>query len=164
MIQRRQLIPPLTLHLPEGRIARAWDFKQKKSLVIAFLDANCESCESFLQGLVGRSDQLAAKEAVVLAAFLQQPAQRLTDALPPGVLAGTEMTGRAARAFIGKDALTAQGLARPAVFVTDRYGEVAEAWLAEGHQFPAAGEILTCLTQVEIACEECTVPHWPVES
>jgi len=30
------LIPPVTARTAEGRIVRAWDYKQKRNLVIAF--------------------------------------------------------------------------------------------------------------------------------
>jgi hypothetical protein len=37
-------------------------------------------------------------------------------------------------------------------------------WLAMDHKFPAVGEILACLHQIEIACEECYPPHCPPEA
>ena len=64
MLHTRQLIPPLTLHAPDGRTLRAWDFKQKKNLVIAFLDADCISCEEFVRRLAARASDLREKEAV----------------------------------------------------------------------------------------------------
>ena len=47
MLRTGRLIPPLTLRTPDGRVVRAWDFEQKKNLVIAFLDAECAPCEDF---------------------------------------------------------------------------------------------------------------------
>jgi hypothetical protein len=164
MLPLRQLIPPLTMRLPDGRITRAWDFKQKKSLVIAFLDADCESCAEFLQRIAAQSVELRENDGVVLAPFLAAPPRILTDRLPEGVFAGTDSSGRAVRAFLGGGALSPRGLANPAVFVADRYGEMAAQWHVASHIFPAVGEILTCLHQLEIACEECTSPLWLAES
>jgi hypothetical protein len=163
MLYTRQLIPPLTLHVPDGRTVRAWDFKQKKNLVIAFLDVGCAPCEDFVHKLAERGGDLRAKEAVALAVFIEVPPQGLTEALPPEIFAGSDVSGRAARAFLGEDALSPTGLGRRGIFVTDRYGELAGHWLATGHEFPPLGEILACLNQLEIACEECSSPQWPSE-
>ncbi len=163
MLDARQLIPPLTLHLPDGRTVRAWDYKQKKHLVIAFLDANCPSCGSFLRRLAEQGGDLRAKNAVALAVFLEPPSPGLTETLPTEVIVGSEMSGRAARAFLGPDALSSSGLGYCGVFVTDRYGELSARWLVAGHAFPAVGEILGSIDQLEIACEECSSPHWPID-
>jgi AhpC/TSA family len=160
MLRTRELIPPLTMRLPDGHTIRAWDFKHKKSLVIVFLDANCGACEGFLKNLAEYAAALRAKDAVVLVAFLEAPSRRLTDTLAEGVSAGTDVSGRAARAFLGDDALSSAGLKQPGVFVTDRYGELAAQWMATAHAFPAVGEILACLGQIEIVCEECGPPDW----
>ena len=76
MLRNRQLVPPLTIHTPDGRTVRAWDYKQKKNLVIAFLDTDCAPCEEFLRALVASAAALREKEAVALIVFLEQPARR----------------------------------------------------------------------------------------
>lgn len=164
MLRTRQLIPPLTLHTPDGRTLRAWDFKQKKNVVIAFLDASCARCEEFAQRLAAQAVAFRAKEAVALLAYLEPPAAGMADSLPAGVFSGADMPGRAAHAFLGEEALSAQGLDRRGVFVADRYGELSAQWVFEGHQFPGIPEILSSLDQMEIACEECSVPEWPAEN
>src|ERR1700683_4055792 len=163
MLPTRQLIPPLTLHVPDGSTVRAWDFKQKKNLVIAFLDAGCAPCEDFLRRLAERVGDLRATQAVALAAFLEVPPQGLTEGLPSEVIAGSDVSGRAVRAFLGEDALSPRELGRRGIFVTDRYGELADQWPATGHDFPPPGAILACLNQLEIACEECSSPRWASE-
>jgi peroxiredoxin len=163
MLPLRQLIPPLTMRLPDGRIIRAWDFKQKKSLVVAFLDTDCDSCAEFLQRMAAQADEFRANSAVLLAAFLEAPPEKLTNRLPEGVFAGSDPSGHAARAFLGNDLLSPHGLANPAVFVADRYGELAAQWLVAQHAFPAVGEIFASVHQLEIACEECTSPLWQSE-
>lgn len=164
MLRTRQLIPPLTLHTPDGRTLRAWDFKQKKNVVIAFLDAGCPRCEEFAQRLAAQAVAFRAKEAAALLAYLEPPPAGMSDSLPAGIFSGADMSGRAARAFLGEEALSTQGLDRRGVFVADRYGELSAQWVFEGHQFPGIPEILSSLDQMEIACDECSVPEWPAEN
>ncbi len=56
MLRVRQLIPPLTLCTASGSVVHVWDFKQKKNLVITFLDDGCcPSCEQFIRNLIKRA-------------------------------------------------------------------------------------------------------------
>jgi hypothetical protein len=163
VLRKRQLIPPLSIHTSDGRIARAWDYKQKKNLVIAFLDATCGPCEEFLRVLVSNAAALREKEAVALIVFLEQPARQITDGLPAEIIVGSDMPGRSARAFLGEDAFSARGFVRGGVFVTDRYGELSAQWAIERHKFPQIEEILSALDYVQMACEGCGTPLWPAE-
>ena len=164
MLRTRQLIPPLSLHTPDGRTIRAWDFKQKKNLVIAFLDTDCELCADFLRQLAARAEDLREKETVTLAVFLTPPPAVLTDSLPKEIVAGCDMSGYGARAYLGDDAFSAHGLVRRGVFVADRYGELFAQWPITAHKFPALEEIISSLNQIEMACEECSAPAWLAES
>ena len=163
MLRNRQLVPPLTIHTPDGRTVRAWDYKQRKNLVIAFLDTDCGPCEEFLRALVTNAAELRDKAAVALVVFLEQPARRVTDSLPPGIIVGADMPGNSARAFLGEDAFASRGFVRGGVFVTDRYGELFAQWTIERHKFPAIAEILAALDHVEIACDECSAPLWTAD-
>jgi len=163
LLSNRQLVPPLTIHTPDGRTVRAWDYKQKKNLVIAFLDTDCGPCEEFLRALVANAAELRDKAAVALIVFLEQPARRVTDSLPPGIIVGADMPGNSARAFLGEDAFASRGFVRGGVFVTDRYGELFAQWTIERHKFPAIAEILAALDHVEIACDECSAPLWTAD-
>ena len=164
MLRTRQLIPPLSVHAPDGRTIRAWDFKQKKNLVIAFLDTDCELCADFLRKLAARAADLREKETVALAVFLTPPPAVLTDSLPKEIVAGCDMSGYGARAYLGDDAFSARGLVRRGVFVADRYGELFAQWPITAHKFPALEEIISSLNQIEMACEECSAPAWLAES
>jgi hypothetical protein len=163
VLRKRQLVPPLTIHTPDGRTVRAWDYKQKKNLVIAFLDTDCAPCEEFLRTLVANAAALQEKDAVALVVFLEQPARRVTDSLPPGIIVGADMPGNSARAFLGEDAFASRGFVRGGVFVTDRYGELFAQWVIERHKFPAIAEIFAALNYVEMACDECSTPLWAAE-
>jgi hypothetical protein len=161
----RQLIPPLTAHTPDGRTIRAWDFKQKKNLVIAFLHAGCARCEDFLKTLVAGAKDFAEQEAVALIVFAEAPSARLAEMLPPQILAAADMSGRSQRAFLGNDVFAPGGQTSLGVFVTDRFGELYAQWVARSEaELPGAGEILGWLGQIQVACEECGAPHWPAES
>lgn len=160
MLPLRQLIPPLSIHAPDGRTIRAWDFKQKNSLVIAFLDSGCDSCADFLRRIAAHPPELREKNAVVMAAFLDSPPPILYEPLPKAILCGADFSARSARAFLGPDALAPTGLRLRGVFVTDRYGELFSQWILPAHEFPPVSALLSSLTQIEIACEECTHPAW----
>lgn len=164
MLRARQLIPPLNLHTPDGRTVRAWDFKQKKNLVIAFLDLDCAPCEEFFRRLAARAADFREKEAVALAAFLSPPPERLVHALPEEIIAGADVSGRGARAYLEEDAFASRGLARTGVFVADRYGELFAQWVSAAHKFPPMEEIIGLLDYTGMACDECSVPQWPADA
>jgi len=162
VLSTRQLIPPLTARTLAGEMVRAWDFKQKKNLVIAFLDAAHPGSENFLERLVARAGEIAEQEAVALIAFSQATPATLLVHLPAEIVVATDMSGRAARAFLGEDAFGSTGQQRFGVFVADRYGELYAQWIiSSGGALPGAGEVLGWLRQIELACEECGVSHWP---
>ena len=158
----RKLIPPLTLRQTDGRLVHAWDFKQKKNLVIALLDENCSQCENFIRDLANQASDLREQEAIILLAFLGEPQQSLRDILSDEFSAGAASAPHL-RQFLGEDATSAERLSRRGVFVTDRYGEISSMWITQGHDFPRIEQILSALNLVEIACEECEVPFWPVD-
>lgn len=162
MLHTRQLIPPLTLTDPQGHETQAWDFKQTKNLVIAFVHPDCALCERFVRSLIERARMLEEKEAVVLLAFTREPVSPLSS-WPAVFIAGVDPSGRSTKAFLGEEESTARAANGLGVFVTDRYGEISSRWPVVAHNFPTTKEILSALDSVEIACEECYVPHWPVE-
>ncbi len=163
MLRTHKLIPPFSIHTPDGRTARAWDYKQKKNLVIAFLDLECAPCAEFLKSLVLRAGELREKESVALLVFPQQPSRQITDSLPAEIIIGSDMPGRAAREFLGDDAFSASGFVRGGVFVTDRYGELSAQWQIERHKFPGIAEIMSALDYVQMACDACATPLWQAE-
>jgi hypothetical protein len=164
MLRTRQLIPPLNLHTPDGRTVRAWDFKQKKNLVIAFLDLECAPCEEFFRALAVRAAELREKEAVALIAFLSPLPERLSNSLPEETIAGADISGRGARAYLGDDAFASRGLAHTGAFVADRYGELFAQWISGAHKFPPMEEVFSWVEYLGMACDECSVPEWPADA
>jgi hypothetical protein len=164
MLPLRQLVPPLTLRTTAGRVVRGWDFKQKKNLVIAFLHAGCARCEEFVRCLADGAAELAERDAVALVVLPEAASGALAEALPPAILLGTELSGRAARAYLGEEAFSPNGQERVGVFVADRYGELSAQWVAASEEgLPAFADLLRRLTQIEIVCEGCGVSEWPRE-
>jgi len=164
MLRTRQLIPPLNLHTPEGAKVRVWDFKQKKNLLIAFLNVECALCEDFLRRVAARGSELRERETVALIAFLAPPPRAIADALPKEIIVGCDMPGSGARAYLGEDAFAARGLVGGGVFVADRYGELAARWSLAGHKFPALEDIFSAIDCVQMACDACAAPAWPMDS
>lgn len=164
MLRLRELIPPLTLHALDGRSVHAWDFKQKKNLVIVFLHSGCAPCEEFLRQVIAGAAAWRSNGAVILAAFLYAPSRALADFLPENVVVGVDASGRGANAYLGRDPLTPAGEGRLGVFVTDRYGELAaQCDVGPRHEFPATGAIVSQLERVEIACDEYSTPLWRMD-
>ncbi len=163
MLKARQQIPPLTARTPAGQTIRAWDFRQKKNLVVAFLHAGCRRCKDFLEKISARSKDLAEREAIALIIFAEVPPARVIENLPPQIIVATDMTGHSQRAYLGDDAFGTAGQ-HLGVFVADRYGELYAQWLArEEQRLAGMGELLSWLAQIELACEECGVSHWPAD-
>jgi hypothetical protein len=164
MLRAREIIPPLTLHALDGRTVRAWDFKQKKNLVIFVLHAGCTPCEDYLRRIAADSAVWKENGAVVLVALLGSPSRAATDFLPDNVIVGLDPSGRAANAYLGRDTLAPAGDARLGVFVTDRYGELIVQWeVAASHEFPALGKLRAHLERIEMVCDECSTPLWRVD-
>jgi len=146
------MIPPLTLHSTNGRTIRAWDFKQKKNLIIAFLHSDCRDCEAFLRNLSAANSLWKANDAVILAATLAQPSRNLSDAQTDSIIVGIDPTARAAIAYIGKDSPGATDLLKLGVFAADRYSELIARWdIPANHNFPEAAAIASILEQTDLA-------------
>ncbi len=160
MLTVHQIIPPLTARTPEGRIVQAWDYKQKRSLAILFLHAECRPCEDYFARLLKLAAALAENDSVLLAIFPSTPAISHFEHLPKPIVIATDVSGRSQRTYLGDESF-AGPLPQLGVFLTDRYGELKAQWLArEADGLPAAEEILSWLAQIQVACEECGTPHW----
>ncbi len=162
MLKTRQLVPALTARTPSGQTIRVWDYKQKKNLIIAFLHVGCAPCAAFLSKLAACAADLAEREAVAMAVFAEGPPA--LENLPAQVVVAADMSGRSQRSYLGEEAFGLGGLERVGVFVADRYGELYAQWVArDDNGLPGAGELLGWLGQIQVACEECGISHWPAE-
>jgi peroxiredoxin len=159
MLTLRQLVPPLTVRTPAGGTVRAWDYKQKKSLLIAFLHADCPLCQAFAARVASRSGEFIERDSVALLVSLGSPRWGV-DASAPVVLA-SDTNGRAAQEYLGTDVFGPQGLARVGLFITDRYGELFAQWEArDADGLPPLVDALKWLTHTQMLCEDCNTPQW----
>jgi AhpC/TSA family len=148
----RQVIPPVTARTAEGRIVRAWDYKQKRPLVIAFLHSDCPHCAAWLEQLAASAVEIAEREAVALVIYAEPPPRKAAE-LGPLLIAASDATGHSNRAFLGREAFGPAGLDRVGAFVTDRYGELFGQWIArDAVDLPARNEILDTLSVIQIIC------------
>ncbi|MFZ0213642.1 MAG: hypothetical protein WBE20_13775 [Candidatus Acidiferrales bacterium] len=163
-IRLRHQIPALTLRTFDGRSVSAWDFKQKRNRVIAFLHADSPASWKFVHDIVAHAADWKGKDAIGLIVFSKPPASNLPGTLPPEVITGTDATGRSLLRYLGDEAMGPGGSARQGVFVADRYGELYAKWIfASNGEPPSISAILKSLEQIEIACEECEPSTWPLE-
>jgi peroxiredoxin len=162
MLKFHQLIPPLTARAADGRVVQAWDYKQKYSLAVVFLHADCRRCAEYLERLRESAAELKEREAVALVVFSETPPAGAN--FPAQILVAADVSGKSQRAFLGEDAFGPTGQALLGVFVTDRYGELRAQWTGQhGEALPQPGEILSVLSQVQMACEECSPPEWKLD-
>jgi hypothetical protein len=148
----RQLIPALTARTADGNVVRAWDFKQKRNLVVAFLHADCVRCDAWLAQLATRAAELSEREAVGLVIYAETP-PRTSESLASPLIAATDSTGRSQQAFLGREAFGPAGLDRVGAFVTDRYGELYGEWFArDASELPALDEVVSTLWQIQVVC------------
>ncbi len=152
VLRTRQLIPPITARAADGAIVRAWDYKQKRNLVIVFVHADCANCEVWLVQLAARASDLSEREAVGLIIYSEAPL-RAAENPPTPLIAAADVTGHSQRTFLGRDAFASSGLARVGAFVADRYGELHAQWIArDADELPDPDAILTALWQIQVAC------------
>jgi hypothetical protein len=160
MLTLRHLIPPLTARTLAGDVVRAWDYKQKKSLLVAFLHAGCTQCAALAARIVARSAELIELDSAALVVSLEEPRWGVSAVAP--VIFATDTAGRAAREYLGQDVFTSQGLSRVGLFVADRYGELFAQWEGrDAGDLPPLADALKWLAHTQIICEECGTPQWP---
>ena len=157
MLKLRQMIPPIAVRATDGHTLRSDDFKQKRSLLLAFLHSDCAACEQYLARLATRAAELAERDATALVIFSAPPPLSLAN-LPREVMVAADVSGHSQRAFLGDEAFgTARrpGSAGVGVFVTDRYGELCAQWHGPTDDaLPSVGDALSCLAQAQTTCGE----------
>jgi hypothetical protein len=151
MLTLRQLVPPLTVRTPAGDTIRAWDYKQKKSLLIAFLHAECPLCQAFAARLVSRSDEFRERDSAALLISVEPP--RWGAEPTSHVVFGVDRNGRSAQEYLGSDAFGPMGLSHVALFIADRYGELYAQWESrDADGLPPLVDALKWLTHTQLGC------------
>lgn len=158
--RRGTRLPDLALSAISGETLQLSECRGRRNLALILAgDSWAAARLELLPDLARSYAEITAQEAQVLAvvADAREQARSLAAQFPYPLLLDPE--SRAHRALAGFDA---DGRPAPAVYVTDRYGEVFAAFrAAEGRPLPDAGEILKWLEFVNIQCEECFPPEWP---
>ena len=144
---------PFTLPSHRGEV-RTRDFKQRRNLVLVFQHPDCPICDATLQALAERYPEYRDLDAEVIAVRPAEPAPELDERLPFPV--AWDEHGDVFDAYAGRDM---EGRPVPAVYVADRYGELAFA--SEGAHGPEiATDVLELLRFVAHSCPECNTPAW----
>lgn len=115
----------------------------------------------FLLELNAHQQELAENEASILAivAGSQQHARELKQSLHLNSQVLADVDGRVHRST---GAMDQAGHILPAVFVTDRFGEVFASYrTGEGESLPGAAEILSWIEFINRQCPECGPLEWP---
>lgn len=143
-----------------GRSFQLSDYRGRANLVVILGDERPEAAK-LMSDAANHYAEIKNEEAEVLAIL---PAERLAaDAkqrlkLPYPVLADGQ--GRIHRKLGAADA---QGHECPAVYVTDRFGEVFGVYRTlDGQRLPSIADILNWLEFVNAQCPECEPPEWPI--
>lgn len=152
VLKEHDLLPVFELKTIDGKSISPIDYKEKKNMVFLFFDAECSSCIDFLDEVEKRYNDYKEEEAEVFA-IGEGPKDHLVDVIgemdyPFPVL--IDKNGTVMSRFTDET---------PAVFVTDRFGEIR--MIFKGEHLPDQQKILDNLDLYELECPECGVPTWP---
>lgn len=152
-----ELMRDFTLPATDGTPVRLSALRGQSSLVVVF--AGGPPLPGALQPLLAASHAFEVEDArlaVVVAAPLAG-ARRFASG-QQGTITVLADAGAAAHRQAGADDNS------PAVYVTDRFGEIFMEWrTAAGDALPAVPEVTRTLRQISLLCPECGFPEWPVE-
>ena len=114
---------------------------------------------SLLQTINSYHRQLAKSEAriLILVAGTQQQAFELKTGLRPGIEILADSDGRVHRAM---GAVDRSGQIAPALFITDRFGEVFADYRLRKEP-PSPDQILNWIDFIDRQCPECGPLEWP---
>ena len=149
------------IELPSvGSKVALFDFRGRANLVLFAADDRGPTA-TLAARLGDQYAQIKNEDAVVLLIVQDshEAAARMTKdlKLPYPVL--IDRDGRVHRELGAADA---EGKARAAVYITDRFGEVFSVYRTrDGMDLPSLEEIVRMLEFVNSQCPECGVPEWP---
>jgi peroxiredoxin len=147
-----ELIPDFRLPAARGGSLGPWDFKQRRNLVILFHHGlGCDPCRALLRELRRRYPAISAQQAEVLAVS-PDPPEELAKVAETEDIPFPLLSDRGARVL--DNYRPEGGPSLPAVFVTDRYGALAQAFSGEGHRLDLDG-VIEELAFIQCRCPEC---------
>lgn len=162
-----QLIPNFRLPAVnrDGQVG-SWDYKQHRNLVLIFFrSAQCRRCQELLRAIAEHYRDYKQKEAQVLAISTDEIGRlcRLARdlALPFPILSDGD--GRVTSLYRKHTPGISEAAVEAAILVADRWGAIFTSKTVEkDHDLPAEAEIREWLEFIELQCEECFPPEWPL--
>jgi peroxiredoxin len=149
-LKEHSLLPVFELESTEGEKFSPQQFKEKENLVVVLFDTQCIDCVNFLKELADNYQDYKDEETEILAIGMGTMDElkkiKHDNHLPYPLL-------------FDKDAhiIGTYAESSPAVYVTDRFGEIR---YASYEHFPEQQDVLNQLGLVELECPECGVPTW----
>jgi peroxiredoxin len=132
-----------------------------RSNMVLVLAGESEGVVGFLAGLQEHQAELAENEArvLIILAGSQQHASDLKQSLHLNFEVLADKDGHVHRLLGATDPV---GHICPAVFITDRFGEVFAAYsVGRDKLLPGSEEILSWIDLINRQCPECAPPEWP---
>ncbi len=157
---RGDVIRDFELISSQGHPVLLSEYRGRRNLVLV-LAGNSDSANSLLSELVQYQPQLAGNEARALAVVpgTRERAYQLKHALHLNFVL---LADEDRRVHLSMGTADQAGHVLPAVFVTDRFGEVFAAFkTAQGMALPAVAEIVGWLEFINQLCPECGPSEWP---
>ncbi|MBI3910493.1 MAG: redoxin domain-containing protein [Armatimonadetes bacterium] len=157
MLQSEQVAPDFCLPTLDGRVACRSDYRrQHRNLALLFLPAVLDhDWRNLLRDLSVSYAALqdANADALVIVNIPVPDAVALAEELELPLPVAVDERGDVTREYDVPDG---------AVIVLDRYGAPEEVWRPP--TLPRAHDIVAAAQRSEMACPECSVTHWPVET
>jgi peroxiredoxin Q/BCP len=162
-----QLIPNFRLPAVNrnGQVG-PWDYKQHRNLVLIFFrSAQFRRCQELLRAIAQHYGDYKQKEAEVLAISTDEidHLRRLAEdlALPFPML--SDRDGMITSLYRKHTEGIAEAAVEAAIFVADRWGAIFTSKSVEKDEdLPTEAEIREWLEFIELQCEECFPPEWPL--
>jgi peroxiredoxin len=145
----------------EGKAIHLADYRGRCDLVL-LLAGKAEPQSALLADLGHHDSQLREEGAQVLP-VIQGSRREVAGAAEKLVLPFPLFVDEDGSVHRQLGAADSEGRPAPALYITDRYGEVFAAYRsAAGQRLPRAGEILNWLSFINSQCPECDPPEWPL--
>jgi peroxiredoxin len=140
--QERQIAPDFILHSSTGTDYQISRLRGRRNLVLLFVGRAEGATAVLARALAARGQELREQEALVLAVVWgnMDTAQALQSGDPVSFVVLADLDGAVHQRY-----------GAPAVYVTDRYGEIYGAYR---DPLPAADDILASLRHINAACPE----------
>lgn len=154
------VIRDFQLFSAEGHPVLLSEYRGHFNMALVFVGES-DSANNLLSELGTHQPELAENEtrALAIVAGSQERASELRHALHVGFEVLADENGRVHHLLGTEDQA---GHLLPAVFITDRFGEVFAAYKAgQGNSLPAIDEILSWIDFINRQCPECGPLEWP---